>query len=170
MHSILLYYTALGVVTWALAERHAAEHVGQQRVRRYPVQTEIPVRESSVSQSRRSRWVQQLCENINILPDPGKLACRLPLPCIVLPLILSMLCLPANQPQGLEITALDVGQGDGFILRNQGLVMSVDGGSTSDQRLGENVLVPYLESQGIGHIDLALITHCDADHYSGRLH
>ena len=95
---------------------------------------------------------------------------RLPLPCIVLPLTLSMLCLPAKQPQGLEITALDVGQGDGFILRNQGLVMSVDGGSTSDQRLGKNVLVPYLESQGIGHIDLALITHCDADHYSGILY
>ena len=124
MHSILLYYTALSVVTWALAERHAAER-------------------------------------------SGLAACRLPLPCIVLPLLLSMLCLPAKQPQGLEITALDVGQGDGFILRNQGLVMSVDGGSTSDQRLGENVLVPYLESQGIGHIDLALITHCDADHYSG---
>lgn len=124
MHSILLYYTALGVVTWALAERRAAEH-------------------------------------------SGLAACRVPLPCIVLPLLLSMLCLPAKQPQGLEITALDVGQGDGFILRNQGLVMSVDGGSTSDQRLGENVLVPYLESQGIGHIDLALITHCDADHYSG---
>ena len=124
MHSILLYYTALGVVTWALAERHAAER-------------------------------------------SGLAACRLPLPCIVLPLLLSLLCLPAKQPQGLEITALDVGQGDGFILRNQGLVMSVDGGSTSDQRLGENVLVPYLESQGIGHIDLALITHCDADHYSG---
>ena len=124
MHSILLYYTALGVVTWALAERRATEH-------------------------------------------SGLAACRVPLPCIVLPLLLSMLCLPAKQPQGLEITALDVGQGDGFILRTQGLVMSVDGGSTSDQRLGENVLGPYLESQGIGHIDLALITHCDADHYSG---
>lgn len=96
--------------------------------------------------------------------------CRLPLPCIVLPLILSMLGLPAKKPQGLEITALDVGQGDGFILRNQGLVMSVDGGSTSDQRLGENVLVPYLESQAIERIDLALITHCDADHYSGILY
>ena len=95
---------------------------------------------------------------------------RLLLPCIVLPLILSMLGLPAKQPQGLEITALDVGQGDGFILRNQGLVMSVDGGSTSDQRLGENVLVPYLESQAIERIDLALITHCDADHYSGILY
>ena len=122
MHSILLYYAALGFVTWALAERKTSERS------------------------------------------------RLPLPCIVLPLILSMMCLPAKQPQGLEITALDVGQGDGFILRNQGLVMSVDGGSTSNQRLGENVLVPYLESQAIERIDLALITHCDADHYSGILY
>ena len=136
MHSILLYYAALGFVTWTLAERHKADHAALQRERKHPVP---PV-------------------------------CRLPLPCIVLPLTLSLLCLPAKQPQGLEITALDVGQGDGFILRNQGLVMSVDGGSTSDQRLGKNVLVPYLESQGIGHIDLALITHCDADHYSGILY
>lgn len=136
MHSILLYYTALGFVTWALAERNKADRAALQRGRKHPVP---PV-------------------------------CRLPLPCIVLPLVLSMLCLPAKQPQGLEITALDVGQGDGFILRNQGLVMSVDGGSTSDRRLGKNVLVPYLESQGIGHIDLALITHCDADHYSGILY
>lgn len=136
MHNILLYYTALGFVTWALAERNKADHAALQRGQKHPVP---PV-------------------------------CRLPLPCIVLPLILSMLGLPAKQPQGLEITALDVGQGDGFILRNQGLVMSVDGGSTSNQRLGKNVLVPYLESQGIEHIDLALITHCDADHYSGILY
>ena len=136
MHNILLYYTALGFVTWALAERNKADHAALQRGRKHPVP---PV-------------------------------CRLPLPCIVLPLILSMLGLPAKQPQGLEITALDVGQGDGFILRNQGLVMSVDGGSTSDQRLGKNVLVPYLESQAIERIDLALITHCDADHYSGILY
>lgn len=136
VHSILLYYAALGFVTWALAERNKADRAALQRGRKHPVP---PV-------------------------------CRLPLPCIVLPLTLSLLCLPAKQPQGLEITALDVGQGDGFILRNQGLVMSVDGGSTSDQRLGKNVLVPYLESQGIEHIDLALITHCDADHYSGILY
>lgn len=136
MHSILLYYAALGFVTWALAERNKADHAALQRGRKHPVP---PV-------------------------------CRLPLPCIVLPLVLSLLGLPVKQPQGLEITALDVGQGDGFILRNQELVMSVDGGSTSNQRLGENVLVPYLESQGIEHIDLALITHCDADHYSGILY
>ena len=125
------------------------------------------VLECSVQQSKKNQLVQWLRAHTGTTAQSVRFIRRLPLPCIVLPLILSLLCLPAKQPQGLEITALDVGQGDGFILRNQGLVMSVDGGSTSDQRLGENVLVPYLESQGIGHIDLALITHCDADHYSG---
>lgn len=172
MHSILLYYAALGFVTWALAERNKADHAALQRGRKHPVRSEVSDRECEcdVPQSKWARWVQRLRKNRKTSSDPVPPVCRLPLPCIVLPLTLSMLCLPAKQPQGLEITALDVGQGDGFILRNQGLVMSVDGGSTSDQRLGENVLVPYLESQGIEHIDLALITHCDADHYSGILY
>lgn len=150
MHSILIYYAVLGFVTWALAERKTSERsiLQRERIRRVHGRREDPDMKSCVAQFVR----------------------RLPLPCLLLPLVLSLLCLPAKQPQGLEITALDVGQGDGFILRNQGLVMSVDGGSTSDQRLGKNVLVPYLESQGIEHIDLALITHCDADHYSGILY
>lgn len=158
MHSILLYYAALGFVTWTLAERHT---------RRHPVRSERYAPECSGSQSG---WGLRFRENRSTPSDPVPRVWRLPLPCIVLPLLLSMLCLPAKQPKGLEITVLDVGQGDGFILRNQGLVMSVDGGSTSDQRLGKNVLVPYLESQGIERIDLALITHCDADHYSGILY
>ena len=95
---------------------------------------------------------------------------RLPRPLLCLPLIIAMFLLPVKAPKGLDVTALDVGQGDGFVLRHQNLVMTVDGGSTSNQSLGKNVLVPYLESQGIGHIDFALITHCDADHYSGILY
>lgn len=167
MHSILLYYAALGFVTWALAERNKADHAALKRGRKHPVHSEILVPEGSVQQNEKNRLVQWLRAHTGTMSQPVLFIRRLSLPCIVLPLILSMLSLPAKQPQGLEITALDVGQGDGFILRNQGLVMSVDGGSTSDRRLGKNVLVPYLESQGIGHIDLALITHCDADHYSG---
>ena len=102
--------------------------------------------------------------------DGGNLFRRLSLPIALLPLLLALCALPAKHPKGLEITALDVGQGDGFVLRTQGLVMSIDGGSTSNKSLGKNVLLPYLESQGVGHIDLALITHCDADHYSGILY
>lgn len=164
MHSILLYYMALGFVTWALAERQRAERSALKRTRQHSVRSEMSAPECAGPQSGWGRWGQRFRVIMNTQTDP------VPLPCIVLPLILSLLCLPAKSPQGLEITALDVGQGDGFILRNQGLVMSVDGGSTSNQGLGKDVLVPYLESQGIEHIDLALITHCDADHYSGILY
>ncbi len=101
-------------------------------------------------------------------PRPGKRV--LPLPAAVAFLVLSLLFLPPRVPDRLEITALDVGQGDGFVLRNEGLVMTVDIGSTSDKSLGKNVLVPYLESQSIAHIDAALITHADQDHYSGLLY
>ena len=70
-------------------------------------------------------------------------------------------------PSGLEITALDVGQGDGFLLRAGGRVISIDIGSTSNGSLGKEVLEPYLKSQGITCIDLSIITHCDLDHLSG---
>ncbi|SFG39233.1 ComEC/Rec2 family competence protein [Oribacterium sp. WCC10] len=72
-------------------------------------------------------------------------------------------------PAGIEITCIDVGQGDGFIIRHNDLVLTVDCGSSSDKKLAENRLVPYLESQGIGRINMAFITHCDSDHYSGMI-
>ena len=170
MYSILLYYTVLGFVTWALMERNKADHAALQRGWKHSAHPEILVPERSVQQSEKNRLRRWLREHTGTTAQTVLFIGRLPLPCLLLPLLLSMLCLPAKQPKGLEITALDVGQGDGFILRNHGLVMSIDGGSTSHQGLGKDVLVPYLESQGIGHIDLALITHCDADHYSGILY
>jgi competence protein ComEC len=32
------------------------------------------------------------------------------------------------------------------------------------------MMIPYLESQGVDVIDIAFITHCDSDHYSGILY
>lgn len=72
-------------------------------------------------------------------------------------------------PKWLEITVLDVGQGDGMVIRAENLVVTVDGGSSSEKKLAENRLVPYLESQAIDSIDASFITHCDSDHYSGIL-
>ncbi len=63
---------------------------------------------------------------------------------------------------------LDVGQGDGIVLREQGgAVLLVDGGSTSVQKVGEKRLIPYLKSQGIRVIDCAFVSHTDSDHISG---
>ncbi|MDO4330269.1 MAG: ComEC/Rec2 family competence protein [Lachnospiraceae bacterium] len=52
--------------------------------------------------------------------------------------------------------------------RNPGrAVILVDGGSTSEKKLGKNRLEPYLKSCGIGMIDFALVSHGDEDHISG---
>ena len=70
-------------------------------------------------------------------------------------------------PKELEIAALDVGQGDGFVLRKGNLVFTIDNGSTSKNLFPEQIFFPYCKSKRIQHIDYALLTHCDRDHISG---
>lgn len=82
------------------------------------------------------------------------------------------LCFCALLPRtldGLRITCLDVGQGDGIVLQSRGGVVLVDGGSSSESGIGERCLEPFLESRAVGHIDCALVSHGDADHVNGLL-
>ena len=72
-----------------------------------------------------------------------------------------------NPPKELEIAALDVGQGDGFVLRKGALVFTIDNGSTSKNLFPEQIFFPYCKAKKIQHIDYALLTHCDRDHISG---
>ena len=69
--------------------------------------------------------------------------------------------------KGLEVTFLDVGQGDGICIRSKGAVILVDGGSTDKKELGKNTMEPYLKSLGISQVDYAIVSHGDQDHISG---
>lgn len=99
-------------------------------------------------------------------------------------LVCSLCCFFILRPlpqEGCHIAFLDVGQGDGIVIRwerdekgkdrrkGQGgaWTVLVDGGSTSEKKLGENRLEPYLESCGITWIDAAIVSHGDEDHISG---
>ena len=75
----------------------------------------------------------------------------------------------AYRPTGqLDITMLDVGQGDGIYLRGpKGTTYFIDGGSSDESGLGKYCIEPFLESQGTGVLDYVFITHGDSDHYSG---
>lgn len=64
-------------------------------------------------------------------------------------------------PSGSTVTVLDVGQGDAVLLRSQGAVGLVDGGR--DPLL----LAGKLRGQGVGRIDLLIVTHGDIDHVGG---
>ncbi len=73
----------------------------------------------------------------------------------------------------LEVTALDVGQGDSLLVVSpQGRTLLVDaGGLTGQPRstfdLGEDVVSPYLWSRGMARLDAVAITHAHADHMGG---
>lgn len=83
---------------------------------------------------------------------------------IVSAIILLMFPAPVR---GLEVTFLDVGQGDGICIRSAKETVLVDGGSSDEKRLGENRLVPFLKSRGITEITYAVVSHGDQDHISG---
>lgn len=70
--------------------------------------------------------------------------------------------------KSLKIVYMDVGQGDGVLLRTSGHGgILIDGGSSSNKRVGEYVMVPVLKYYGVSEVEYAFVSHGDADHVSG---
>ncbi len=71
----------------------------------------------------------------------------------------------------LEVYFLDVGQGDAVFCRYpNGKTLLVDGGiRTQYTDMGERVILPFLKSRGIGHVDVVVGSHPHADHIGGLI-
>lgn len=70
----------------------------------------------------------------------------------------------------LELTFIDVGQGDGiFFESSRGQTYLVDGGSSSVAEVGKYRIIPFLKSKGISRLDYVFISHFDKDHVNGIL-
>ena len=83
--------------------------------------------------------------------------------------VIAVLIMALRVPPSLQITMLDVGQGDGIVIRHRDFNILIDGGSTSKQSVGEYQILPYLKHEGIGTLDAVFISHEDKDHISGVL-
>jgi competence protein ComEC len=100
----------------------------------------------------------------------------------VLPLVPLMVLWPEPaivSPGMMEVTAIDVGQGDSiFIVGPDGSTMLLDAGgpvggvteaaeATSRFDVGEEVVSPYLWSRRLRHLDVLVLSHAHSDHMAG---
>jgi len=84
---------------------------------------------------------------------------------------------PQLDPRALEVTVLDVGQGDSlFVSFPNGETWLIDAGrdaleSRSGYRIGEaigeTVVVPFLRARGVKRLDRVWLTHAHHDHMAG---
>ena len=75
------------------------------------------------------------------------------------------------KPHDLLIVMIDVGQGDGmFIQTRENATILVDGGSSSNEQVGQYTILPLLEYYGVDTLDYIVVTHGDYDHISGILY
>ncbi|MFL6302512.1 MAG: ComEC/Rec2 family competence protein [Candidatus Sulfotelmatobacter sp.] len=80
---------------------------------------------------------------------------------------------PQFRPGVLELTSIDVGEGDSSLLISpEGKTLLIDAGgpigaSVSQFDFGEDVVSPYLWSRGISRLHAVAVTHAHSDHIGG---
>lgn len=84
-------------------------------------------------------------------------------------LIIGLITIPQSLSpcRNADIVFVDVGQGDALHLRSAGKNLLLDGGGSLNYNIGEKTLKPYFLKNGVGKLDLTMVTHLHTDHFLG---
>jgi len=95
----------------------------------------------------------------------------------ILVILLFLSCQPTAPDLSLKVTFIDVGHGDCILIQTpddlndtndiyRGLTILIDAG---DEKVGEDVVVPFLKRLGVDTIDMIVATHAHSDHMPGLI-
>lgn len=83
-------------------------------------------------------------------------------------MIIAVVSLKRHSQSELSVCMLDVGQGDCiFVSDSYGFNCLFDGGSSDIKNVGTKIILPFLKSQGVNHLDYVFVSHSDTDHING---
>ena len=88
----------------------------------------------------------------------------------VFALIFSSLIISIRTHSDMRMTFISIGQGDSILIESKNLILTIDGGSSSNTSNGQYIMSPHIKSRAIDHIDYAFITHADSDHTNGIIY
>lgn len=82
--------------------------------------------------------------------------------------MIAVLLLILRIPEGLELTFVDVGQGDCiYLCEPDGTRILIDGGSSDQSDVEKYQILPFLKYRGVSTLDAVFVTHPDSDHENG---
>lgn len=111
-------------------------------------------------------WVKEISKSVRLI---GKRAAAAPL---IAAAVVSAGCGIAadHEYMAADMVFVDVGQGDCAHLKaDGGKNIIFDSGGSEKKDVGKDTLMPYFLGNGVGSIDLAVISHLHTDHYAGLL-
>ena len=171
IYEILYFYVALFLIFWALKNILLFKKSMLTSVARKVCDNAVGTNACGVLVG-----MDTICQNIamNNVSSKSKIILMLQnvnriILCTIL-FTLSVLILSIRIHSDMRMTFLSIGQGDSILIESNDLIMTVDGGSSSNKSNGQYILSPHIKSRAIDHIDYAYITHADADHTNGILY
>lgn len=81
--------------------------------------------------------------------------------------VMLILSCPFVQRKELEVTMLDIGQGDCIFVQEKEMSCLIDGGSSDVKNVGKYRIEPFLKFNGVRQLDYVFVSHGDGDHISG---